>query len=217
MARFPNGEESASRTVVFGESFAFSQTTVPGPAARPRPNKSERAEPCRIRPVTIPVTDRARRASRAWSPESTVPTAGPAPAPAMTLVRGPCWAVTSQAWPGAVVTERAAWANGPLRPWAEWASVPSNRSDAWLLENALPSTAAASPVRSRRISRSWFMMTSLVMSEETPTTPARTRKVTAETTRSGRPDLGRAACPSAADPGMVSPQRGYYQYATDYS
>src|SRR6266700_128868 len=217
MARFSNGEDSASRTVVLGESFAFSQTTVPGPAARPRPNMSQRADPCRTRPVTIPVTDRARRASRAWSPESTVPTAGPAPATAMTLVPGPCWAVTSQAWPGAVVTERAAWANGAPRPWAEWASVPSNRSDAWVPENALPSTAAASPVRSRRISRSWPRMTSLVMSEETTPTPARTRKVTAETARSGRPDLGRAAWPSAADPGMVPPEAHYYPYVNEYS
>src|SRR6266516_4104065 len=216
MARFPNGEDSASRTVVLGESFASSQTAVPGPAARPRPNMSQRAEPCRIRPVTIPVAERARPASRAWSPESTVPTAGPAPAAAMTLLPGPCLAVTSQAWPGAVVTARAARANGPLRPWAECASVPSNLSDAWVPENALPSTAAASPVRSRRISRSWFRMTSLVMSEETTTTPARTRNVTAETARSGRPALGPAACLPAVDPGMAPPGFHYDVYLSEY-
>ena len=112
--------------------------------------------------------------------------------------------------------ERAASVNNAPRLWLEPASVPSNRSDAWLPENALPSTAAASPVRSRKISRSWFRMTSLVMSEETTTTPTRTRNVTAETARSGRPALGPAACLPAVDPGMAPPRSHYDVYLNEY-
>src|SRR5437763_420516 len=112
MSRLPHGEDSVVRTGVAGEIFDSSQTTVPGPAAWPRPKASQRVEPSPIRPDTSPLADRARRASRAWPAESTSPTAGPLPATAVTVVSAPRWAVTSHVRVLAVVvTERAASAN----------------------------------------------------------------------------------------------------------
>ena len=43
--RFPNGEEAASEPWSLNGYFASSQTTVPGPAARPRPKVSQRPTP----------------------------------------------------------------------------------------------------------------------------------------------------------------------------
>ena len=94
--------------------------------------------------------------------------------------------------------------------------MPSNCSDAWMPANALPSTAAASPVRSCKISRSWSRMATLVTSEETTTTPARTRNVTTETAEEA-PCRGWRALPGLRNPGMVPPEPHYGEYMKEYS
>src|SRR5215467_3719446 len=100
MFRSPQGDDGGEGIGFAGEILASPQTTVPGPAARPRPKASQRLEPCPIRPDTRPVAVRASRASAAWVPETTVPMTGPLPATAVTVVSVPRWAVTSQVWVG---------------------------------------------------------------------------------------------------------------------
>ena len=66
----------------------------------------------------------------------------------------PRWAVTMSPSLLEVSTERAAETNSEDRPWPASAIVPSRLSDCWMPANALPSTEAASPVRSCRSTRS---------------------------------------------------------------
>src|SRR5258707_709129 len=113
MFRSPHGDDRDDLAGVVGETGASVQTTVPGPAAWPMPKASRTLRPLCTRPVTSPLVASARRPSRARSPGTVWPTAGPRPAVSVTVMLAPRWAVTSQDWVLEVVTERVAPANSP--------------------------------------------------------------------------------------------------------